>query len=148
MLCQSLIVDVSSKTMNRSNMRDISVLIVRLVLGIIFIFHGWDKIFVTGVDKTAGFFVSVGIPQAELTVWVVALVELIGGALLILGLLAPAVSIVLIIEMAGALWSVHWGNGLFASNNGSELVLSLMAALLLIAVFGAGKFSLDKLFTR
>lgn len=134
--------------MDHSRIRDIALLVVRLVLGIIFIFHGWDKIFVTGVDKTAGYFVSVGIPQAELTVWLVAVLELIGGALLILGLLAPTVAMMLIIEMAGALWAVHWGNGLFAKDNGAELVLALMCSLFLIFVFGSGKLSLDRLFAR
>ena len=80
-------------------MRDVALVVLRLIVGIIFIFHGWDKIFITGIDKTTGYFVAANLPQAELTVWVVALVELIGGALLILGLLAPTVAMIFIIEM-------------------------------------------------
>lgn len=127
-------------------MRDVALVVLRLIVGIIFIFHGWDKIFITGIDKTTGYFVAANLPQAELTVWVVALVELIGGALLILGLLAPTVAMIFIIEMVGAWWSVHMGNGLFMRDNGSELVLSLFGSLLIIFVFGAGRFSLDRQF--
>ena len=128
--------------MDRPAVRDGALLILRLILGVIFIAHGWDKIFVTGVDKTTGYFVAAGIPQAELTVWLVAI------ALLILGLLAPAVSAVLVIEMLGALWAVHWGNGLFMRDNGAELVLSLIGGLIMVVAFGSGRASLDRVFTR
>ncbi|WP_082313557.1 DoxX family protein [Corynebacterium lactis] len=129
-------------------MRDIALVILRLIVGVIFIFHGWDKIFITGIDKTTGYFVAANLPQAELTVWVVALVELIGGALLILGLLAPTVAMVFIIEMVGAWWSMHLGNGLFVRDNGAELVLALIGGLFVVFVFGAGRFSLDRQFTK
>lgn len=134
--------------MDRPAVRDGALLILRLILGVIFVAHGWDKIFVTGVDKTTGHFVAAGIPQAEMTVWLVAIVELVGGALLILGLLAPAVAAVLVIEMLGALWSVHWGNGLFMRDNGAELVLSLIGGLIMVVAFGSGRASLDRVFTR
>lgn len=134
--------------MDRPAVRDGALLILRLILGVIFVAHGWDKIFVTGVDKTTGHFVAAGIPQAEMTVWLVAIVELVGGALLILGLLAPAVAAVLVIEMLGALWSVHSGNGLFMRDNGAELVLSLIGGLIMVVAFGSGRASLDRVFTR
>lgn len=120
---------------------------LRLILGVIFISHGWDKIFITGVDKTTGYFVVAGIPQAEITVWLVAIVELVGGALLILGLLAPAVAMVLVVTMLGALWAVHLGNGLFMRDDGAELVLSLIGGLIVVWAFGAGRASLDRMFT-
>lgn len=134
--------------MDRPAVRDGALLVLRLILGVIFISHGWDKIFITGVDKTTGYFVAAGIPQAEITVWLVAIIELVGGALLILGLLAPAVAMVLVVTMLGALWAVHLGNGLFMRDDGAELVLSLVGGLIIVWAFGAGRASLDRMFTR
>lgn len=121
---------------------------LRLILGVIFVSHGWDKIFITGIDHTTGYFVAAGIPQAAFTVWLVAIVELVGGALLILGLLAPAVALVLAVDMLGALWAVHLGNGLFVRDDGAELVLALLGGLIIVWAFGAGRASLDRVFTR
>ena len=134
-------------SMDRPAVRDGALLVLRLILGVIFVSHGWDKIFITGVDKTTGYFVAAGIPQAEITVWLVAIVELVGGALLILGLLAPAVAMVLVVTMLGALWAVHLGNGLFMRDDGAELVLSLIGGLIVVWAFGAGRASLDRMFT-
>lgn len=134
--------------MDRPAVRDGALLIVRLIIGAIFVAHGWEKIFITGIDKTVGYFVGWGIPQAELTVWLVAVVEMVAGALLILGLLAPIAAGVLIIEMAGAAWFVHMENGLFIGDGGLELVLALIAGLVVIVAFGAGRASLDRVFTR
>lgn len=134
--------------MDRPVVRDVALVIVRLILGIIFVAHGWDKIFITGVDKTTGYFVAANIPQAHLTVWVVAIIEMIGGALLILGLLAPTVAVILMIEMIGAWWSMHLENGLFVRDNGGELVFALLACLVIIFVFGSGRFSLDRQFSH
>ncbi|MDO4611139.1 DoxX family protein [Corynebacterium sp.] len=134
--------------MDRPAVRDGALLIVRLIVGGIFAAHGWDKIFITGVDATTGYFVGWGIPQAEMTVWLAAMLEMIGGALLVLGLLAPIVAGVLVVEMLIAAWFVHMGNGLFIADGGPEFVLSLIAGLIIIVVFGAGRASLDRVFTR
>lgn len=138
----------SMTAMDRPAVRDAALLILRLVLGIIFVAHGFDKVFGVGVDATVGYFVAAGIPQATLTVWLVAVVEMVCGALLILGLLAPAVAGVLLIEMAGAFWFVHLGHGLFVADGGAELVLALIAGLVVVVAFGAGRASLDRVFTR
>ena len=50
--------------------------------------------------------------------------------------------------MIGAWWSMHLGNGLFIRDNGAELVMSLIGGLVMIFVFGAGRFSLDRQFIR
>ncbi|MBV7295604.1 DoxX family protein [Corynebacterium sp. TAE3-ERU12] len=130
--------------MDRPAVRDGALLILRLILGVIYVAHGWDKVMITGIDATAGQFVLNSIPQAHLAVWIVAIVEMIGGALLILGLLAPAVAGVLIVEMLGALWFVHMSDGIF----GAELVLSLIGGLVVVVAFGAGRASLDHMLTR
>ena len=62
---------------------------------------------------------------------------------LIIGLLTPVVAIVLILDMLGAFFIVHAGSGVFVADGGYELVLALGIGLLLVAVFGAGRFSAD-----
>lgn len=134
--------------MDRPAVRDGALLFLRLVIGAVFVAHGWDKIFLTGVPETAAQFAEMGIPQAQMTVWLVAIVEIIAGALLILGLLGPFVAGVLIVEMFAALWFVHINNGLFISDGGFEYALVMIAALSIVVTFGSGRASLDRVFTR
>lgn len=134
--------------MDRPAVRDGALLFLRLVIGAVFVAHGWDKIFLTGVPETAAQFAEMGIPQAQMTVWLVAIVEIIAGALLILGLLGPFVAGVLIVEMFAVLWFVHINNGLFISDGGFEYALVLIAALSIVVTFGSGRASLDRVFTR
>ena len=134
--------------MDRPAVRDGALLFLRLVIGAVFVAHGWDKIFLTGVPESAAQFAEMGIPQAQMTVWLVAVVEIIAGALLILGLLGPFIAGVLIVEMFAALWFVHINNGLFVSNGGFEYALVMISALSIVVTFGSGRASLDRVFTR
>jgi putative oxidoreductase len=78
----------------------------------------------------------------------VSYLELVGGALLILGLLTRIVGALLVVDMAGAAYLVHIKAGFFAADGGYELVLLLGAGALALAVAGAGAWSLDKLLLR
>ena len=57
-------------------------MVLRVVLGIAFLIHGWSK-FSGGVEGVAGFFTSLNIPAPSLVAYIVSIVELVGGALLI-----------------------------------------------------------------
>lgn len=127
--------------------RDLAVLLARVAVGVVFFAHGWQKLFTNGIDGTAAFFDSVGIPAATAAAWVVALVELAGGAALILGVAVPVAGVVLLVDMIGAFAFVHAGAGLFADQGGYELVLTLGAVSLLLAAIGAGRYSVDHLLT-
>jgi putative oxidoreductase len=74
-----------------------------------------------------------------------AVVELAGGATLVLGLAVPVAGLLLLVDMIGAFVFVHAGAGLFVEQGGYELVLVLGAAALLLAAVGAGRFSVDHL---
>ncbi|MDK3256456.1 DoxX family protein [Blastococcus capsensis] len=125
--------------------RDLAVLVTRVAVGLIFFAHGWQKLFTNGIDGTAAFFDQEGVPAASAAAWVVAVVELAGGAALILGLAVPVAGLLLLVDMIGAFAFVHAGAGLFVDQGGYELVLALGAAALLLAVVGAGRFSVDHL---
>lgn len=127
---------------------EIALLITRVALGIILVAHGWQKYNEWTVAGTASAFADMGIPAATAAATFATIVEIIGGVLLILGLFTPVVAVLNMVNLLGALLLVHLSNGVFVGNNGFELVLALFAGLLVVAVLGGGKFSVDKLFVR
>ena len=132
---------------NESN--EWSLALLRVVLGVIFLYHGYFKLFVTGgFTGTVGFFQAIGIPAPIFSALVVSVVEFVGGALLILGLLTRWASVVLFIEMLVAFFKVHWQQGFFISQTayGYEFVLLILACLVVMAASGAGKWSVGSWF--
>lgn len=125
--------------------RDLALLLARVGLGVVFLAHGWQKLVTNGVDGTAGFFDSVGVPLPTASAWLATLVELVGGGLLVLGLAVPVAGLLLAVDMLGAWLFVHRGSGVFVSENGWELVLALGVGSLVLAAVGAGRFSADHL---
>jgi len=122
-----------------SSLQPLGLLLVRVALGIIFIFHGYPKLLHQGAGMQ-GFFVQHGLPGYF--VYVAGILEAFGGGLLILGLFARAAGLLLAIEMAVAIWKVHSGGGVMDVHN-YEFPLTLATACLLIATTGAGMISLD-----
>ncbi|QMV85775.1 DoxX family protein [Corynebacterium hindlerae] len=129
--------------MDKPVVRDLTLLLLRAVLGFVFIAHGWDKFFITGMVETTGQFSAFGIPQPKLSAYLVGSVELVGGALLVIGLLTTLVAGALALLVAAALYFVHLENGIFVSSNGIEYTAVLVVALLVIVVFGSGRASID-----
>jgi putative oxidoreductase len=125
--------------------RDLALLIARIGLGVVFIAHGWQKLVTNGVDGTAGFFASVGVPLPTVSAWFATLVELVGGGLLVLGLAVPVAGLLLAVDMIGAWLFVHRGSGVFVADGGWELVLALGVGSLVLAAVGAGRYSIDHL---
>ncbi|HWO61397.1 MAG TPA: DoxX family protein [Umezawaea sp.] len=126
--------------------RDSAALIGRLGLGAVFIAHGWQKFFEYGMDGTAASFVQMGVPAATASAWFAAVVELVGGALLLVGAALPVAGVLLALDMAGALVLVHLPNGMLAPN-GYELVLVLGVAALALG-FNGGAYSVDGFLAR
>ncbi len=120
----------------------VGIALIRAVVGVVFIVHGWQKLAVMGFDGVAGFFGSVGIPLPGVAAVVVTLLELGGGVLLLAGLLTRWVALPLAATMVGAILTVHLPNG-FTGEGGYEFTLLLLASLLGLALTGAGAFSAD-----
>lgn len=115
----------------------------RVITGLLFLVHGYEKIFVMGMDQLTGFFASVGIPFAGIAAPLVAYGEFLGGIALILGLFTHWVAKLNIIIMLGAIYFVHLTNGYGMANGGYEYQLLILAANVLIVTMGAGIYSLD-----
>jgi putative oxidoreductase len=120
--------------------------VLRVVIGIVFLVHGGQKLFLMGFDGVAGFLGSLGVPAPGLFAVIVTLVELLGGLALILGLFTRVVAVLLAGDMLVAILTVHLPNGFLAANNGYELPLVLLAASVALAVAGPGEAALDKAF--
>jgi putative oxidoreductase len=129
-----------------------AVLPLRLALGVIFIAHGAQKLFGAfggaGISGTAQFFERIGLAPATAFAVVVGLVEFVGGALVLVGLLTRWAALLLAIDMLGAILVVHLRHGLFASSGGFEFPLSLLAASLTLVILGAQSASIDSLIAR
>lgn len=122
-----------------TNKRDISLLVLRIAGGIIFVFHGWQK--VSNPEPTAMFFSSIGLP--EFMGGVIGYIELIGGLMLILGVGTSYAAIVLGIVIAVALFYVK-GGAIFRAFNVPvfEIDLALLSIMIAIATLGSGRFAL------
>ena len=116
-------------------------LILRVIVGIVFIVHGYLKL--AGLEGTGGFLSSLGVPAAGFFAIVVALVEFFGGIALVVGLFTRYVGLLLAIDMLFAIILFHGKNGFLLSNGGYEFVLVLLAASIFFLLHGAGKYSLD-----
>ncbi|WP_329521353.1 DoxX family protein [Spirillospora sp. NBC_01491] len=124
---------------------DAALLIGRLALGAVFIAHGWQKLSDVGHSGVTKMFDGMGVPMPGLSATYATWAELVGGAALIAGVLVPVAGILLAADMAGAFWFVHMDKGLFSDKGGYELVLVLGAGALMLALAGAGRFSVDNL---
>lgn len=134
--------------MNRPAVRDFALLLMRLVVGAVFIAHGYQHWFASGMSATAQEFASFGVPQPTLSAYVAGTVELIGGTFLVIGLLTTIAASLLLLLTVAATYFVHLGNGFFVADGGMEYTLVLAVALFSLVVFGTGRASLDGVLTR
>ena len=116
-------------------------LVLRVSLGVMYIAHSLVlKHFMYTLPGTAQFFASIGLPAAlaYLTFWG----ELVGGVALVAGIGTRIVALGLIPILLGATW-VHAGNGwvFSAANGGWEYPVFLIAASLVQALLGDGKYA-------
>lgn len=86
--------------------------------------------------------VTNGVP-AELQL-PIALAEIIGGILLVVGVLTRITSVIFSIIILGAIFHIRWDNGFFVSQGGWEWDLILLAAILSIIAAGPGRASIAK----
>lgn len=125
--------------------RDIGLLLARVLLGAVLIMHGGQKLFSNGVEGTGAFFESMGVPAAQAAAAFAGTVELVGGILLVLGLVTQLVAVLVVVVMAGAYFYVHQAAGIYAADGGWELVAVIGLAVAVFGLVGPGRYSVDAL---
>lgn len=129
--------------MNMNNKSvEIGLLFSRIMIGLIFVLHGWSK-FEGGISGTVGFFESIGIPGFLASV--VAIIELVGGAAMILGLGTRVFAALFVIVMGGVLLTAKVGQPFMS---GTEFDYLLLAGSLTLLFTGSRFLAVDYLFSR
>ena len=112
---------------------------VRIVMGLIFVTAGWSKIS-KGFGAVAGNFGKMGMPAPEITGPFIALLELIGGALLLVGIAGRWLGLLFAVEFVVATFVVKLPSAGWA---GARLDAMLLAGALLLFFAGSGRLSID-----
>jgi putative oxidoreductase len=115
-------------------------LLLRIGLGIIFIFHGWDKIF--GASHHWGFAWHPDLARHLQAV--VAWGEFIGGIALLIGFLTPLAAAGIIVIMAGAIAQVHGKHGFSMKDGGYEYNFALISMCAALILLGSGSLAVDR----
>ena len=120
---------------------------LRVVVGLVFLMHGGQKLFVFGLDGTADIMGKLGIGLPSLAATLVIAAELLGGLAIFSGLYARWAGAALAIEMLVAIPVARLHGGFFAPY-GLEFELTLLGACLTFAALGSGGISLERMFRR
>jgi putative oxidoreductase len=130
----------------RGGLEPYGALVLRVVLGVIYIAHAYLALVIITPAKFVGYPRAMHIPLPEIAVWYVIVAHGVGGIMLILGFLVRWAALANIPVMAGALWFVHLQQGFFILGNkiGYEYTLLLLCATIAQALLGAGAFTLKK----
>jgi putative oxidoreductase len=118
---------------------------LRLAVGLVFVVHGAQKLFVFGLGGTAGFMAKVGIPLPSVAAVVVTAVEILGGLALVLGLGTRLAAALLAFEMLIVILTVRLKAGFLG---GYEFEFTLFAASLSLVLLGAGPVTAKTVIAR
>ncbi|WP_411957901.1 DoxX family protein [Paracoccus homiensis] len=129
---------MSPSTLNRlaPSMRSV----LRIIAALIFMAHGTQKIL--------GYPASDMNPAMFSLSWVAGMMELIGGALLVVGLFSRPVAFLLSGQMAVAYWIAHAPQGPFPALNGGDAAILYCFVFLYLVFAGPGPISLDAILRR
>lgn len=139
----------AAKTQSISWSTDLGLFVIRAMLGIVFMFHGAQKLFAwfggNGLDAFAQFLAKLDVPMPQLSAYLAGGAEFFGGAALLLGLWTRLVSVPLVITMMVAAFAVHGGT-FSAQAGGMEYPLTLGVVTFGLLLAGGGRLSLCGLF--
>lgn len=121
-------------------LKPLALLMLRAGIGIIFIYHGYPKLFTHTHDIMAAF-QRMGFPS--FFVYIAGVVEFFGGIVLILGLFTRIAALLLAGEMAIAVLKVHLPQGAITDVKNYEFPMIVAVTCFALATIGAGLISID-----
>jgi len=121
--------------------------VLRVIVGVVFLVHGSQKLFSFGFSGVTAFFTQAGIPLPAVSAPLVTLVEFLGGLALILGVGTRVAALLLACDMVGAIVFVHFKNGFFMPT-GYEFALTMLAANLSLVLTGPGAASVGGMIAK
>lgn len=130
-------------------MADLGLLLMRLMLAAVFLFHGSQKIFGMfdgpGMEKFGQYLESMDVPMPIVSAWAAALAEFLGGIFLVLGTGMRFVIPFTAFTMLVAILKVH-GKAFSLEHGGMEYAITLAIMLIGLTLTGPGRFTIGKLF--
>ncbi|BCM66631.1 DoxX family protein [Streptomyces sp. FBKL.4005] len=118
----------------------------RIVLGLLFAVHGVASLF--GVLGGAAGTDGGTVPAGTWPGWYAAVIQLVAGGLVLLGLGTRGAALIASGSMAYAYFDVHQQAALWPIQNGGELSALFCWGFFLLVFTGSGAFGLDRLFAR
>lgn len=123
---------------------DVSLLLIRLIVGLTMVAHGWNHAFGGGrIEGTAGWFESLGLRPGRVHAWMSVLTEVGCGLAFAAGFLTPLAAGGLLGTMVVAGVIEHRTHGFFVFRNGYEYVLMIAVVLAATAIGGPGRAAVD-----
>jgi putative oxidoreductase len=121
---------------------DLALLILRVALAAVLLYHGIPKLMNFGATVTA--FQGMGLPAPSITAAIAVLAEVVGGLLILLGIAVDLAGLLVVLEMLGAIFLVHWSNGFDFTKGGWEHPFTVLAMALAVAFAGPGRLAVGK----
>lgn len=118
---------------------------LRVSVGAIMIPHGLQKLLHGGADLLATKTLAAwGLPAPFAWAWGLGILEALGGALLVIGLLTRPIALLFVVELLVILFGVAWPNGYPWTRGGIQYPLLLLTLMLAVLARGGGEHSLDR----
>ena len=131
--------------MKKENLVNLSMLLVRLLIGSVFIAHGAQKLFGMfngiGLEGTARIVEGLGFSVPYITAGIWGGIEFVGGVFLILGILVKFSSAAIALTLLVRMWKINLMYGFFIHDGGVEYNILVIAACIPLMLIGGGAWS-------